>query len=315
MFYISKLCHSSSSTRHCWVVIWGWTDTQQQRERSEGSHRLEACTHLLGTVKWCICIALIASFSTSARHVCLVWTLLGQPHIIWQASLSLPVPLHLTYVSSRDRQCVLSLPPPFFPWLSILVLHTQNYFSFTVQPNRKSVKQKRSKHLSDSTLTVWKLHHFSVARSSTTKSWRMGDCYLPDQFGISAGILQVLEVMMQRYLNAKWTQVNQARAASISPGGWEGGWRQNLEPSCWIFHAPGCRKSHCSGMEQRLPVEAAWAWLPVNPPCINHVHRSEGLLLESAWTKAESLSSCSSICASCFRSFTVPGIPALYFPS
>lgn len=53
------------------------------------------------------------------------------------------------------------------------------------------------------------------------KAGGWGDAYLPDPFGITGGILQVLEVMMQRYLNAKSAQVNQARAAGISPEGWE----------------------------------------------------------------------------------------------
>lgn len=39
------------------------------------------------------------------------------------------------------------------------MLHKQHRFSFTVQSNICSIKQQRSKQLSDPTLTVWKLHH------------------------------------------------------------------------------------------------------------------------------------------------------------
>lgn len=166
-------------------------------------------------------------------------TVRAATHILTTFFVPSCAPAFDIYVSRRDRQCVFSLPPPFFPWHFILVLHTQHCFSFTVQPNRKSMKQKRSKHLSDPTLTMWKLHHFSVARSSTSKSWWMGDGFLPDQFGIIAGILQVLEMMMQRYLNAKSTQVNQARAADISPEGWEGGGSRTLNHHAEYFTLGG----------------------------------------------------------------------------
>lgn len=291
------------------MVIWGWTDTQHEKERFAGSHRLEAYTHLLGTVKWCICITLIVSFNTSARHACLVWTLLEQPHIFWQASLSLPVPLHLKNVSRRDRQCVFSLPPPFFPRLSILVLHTQHCFSFTVQPNRKRIKQKRSKHLSDPTLTVWQLHHFSVARSSSSKSWWMGD--LPDQFGITAGILQVLEMMMQdTWMQNQLKSIKPELLASALRGGRE------VEAGPWTILQNISR----SGVPEILLL-----WRGAAPARGGSLGSAPGeFILEQpgahkwrvpAGAKAESLSSCSGICASHFRSFTVLGIPALYFPS
>lgn len=70
----------------------------------------------------------------------------------------------------------------------------------------------------------------------------MGDGYLRDLFGITAGILQVLEMMMmQRYLNAKSAQVNQARAAGISPGGWErgGGRTWNHHAECFTLRGAG----------------------------------------------------------------------------
>lgn len=67
----------------------------------------------------------------------------------------------------------------------------------------------------------------------------MGEGFLPDQFGIIAGILQVLEMMMQRYLNAKSTQVNRARAAGISPEGWEGGGGRTLKHHTEYFRLGG----------------------------------------------------------------------------
>lgn len=94
-YIYEKLPHSSLCTKQCCVVIRGWTDTQQQNKSFEGSHGVEARVHLLGTVKWSICITLFASFRSSVRHVCLGWALLQQSHVFWQAALFLPVLLHL----------------------------------------------------------------------------------------------------------------------------------------------------------------------------------------------------------------------------
>lgn len=92
-------------------------------------------------------------------------------------------------------------------------------------------------------------------------------------------------------------------------GGREGsGWRQQLEPSCWMFHAPGCQKSYHSSTKQRLPAEAAWAWLPVSLPATTRCMGVKGFCKsQPGWTERECLSSCSGIYASCFGSFTVPG--------
>lgn len=133
--------------------------------------------------------------------------------------------------------------------------------TFTVQSNIYSIKQERSKQLSDPTLTVWKLHHFNVACGSTNKSRWMGDGYLSDQFGITAlhftgSGVWCKDTWMQNQLKSIKPEL---LAPALGGGRGDSGWRQRMKPPCWMFHAPGCRKSYCSGMEQRPPAEAAWA--------------------------------------------------------
>lgn len=118
------------------------------------------------------------------------------------------------------------------PYMALFLIHSP--------AQQKGYKKKREASTSETPLLQsGSCITSSVARSSSSKSWWMGDGYLPDQFGITAGVLQVLEMMMQRYLNAKSAQVNQARAAGISPEGWEGGGGRTLNHHAEYFTLRG----------------------------------------------------------------------------
>lgn len=229
---------------------------------------------------------------------------------------------YMSYVPRRDRQCVFSLPSPFFPWLYTYtawcsihsnVSHSQSGPIYAVQNKRETSNSQTPCLQSGSCITsMW-----PVGALVKAGGWEMVTCQT--SFVSLRCILQDLKYDA-KMPECKINSSQSSRSCWHQPWGGgreDGGWRQHLEPPCWMFHAPGCWKSYCSGTEQCLPAEAAWAWLPVNSPCNNQVHRSEGFLQEPAWLDQ------SRIFVKLFRYLCIMlqdfhstrGIPALYFLS
>lgn len=90
---------------------------------------------------------------------------------------------------------------------------------------------------------------------------------------------------MQRHLNAKLTQVNQAGAAGTNPGGWERGWWVEAAPGNIVLNVSPSRVPEILllSTEQHLPMEPTWFCLPVNWSCNNQVNGGEGFLQDPAW--------------------------------
>lgn len=93
-----------------------------------------------------------------------------------------------------------------------------------------------------------------------------------------------------------------------------GGSPWNHRAKCFTLQGAG--NPYCSGTEQRPPVEAAWAWLPVNSPCNSQVHRSKGFLQETARLDQSPIfvKLFRYLCITLQEFYITRGILALYFP-
>lgn len=151
---------------------------------------------------------------------------------------------------------------------------------------------------------------FNVACRSTNKSWWMGDCYLSDQFVITArhftgSGLPCKDTYMQNPLKSiKPELLAPALGGGREDGG--GGSTWNHQAECFMLRGAGnptapARNSTCP---QRQPGLGSQWLRPATTRCTG----AKGFCRsQPGWTNAKSLSSCSDIWASCLRSFTVPG--------
>lgn len=125
--------------------------------------------------------------------------------------------------------------------------------------------------------------------------------------------------MMQRYLNAKSTQVNQDGAAGTSPEGWERGQ--------WVEAATGTivLNVSCSRVPEILPLQhktapacrGSLSLAPSEFACNNQVHGSKGFLHEPAWLdrKGVFVKLFRYLCIMLREFYSTREIPALYSPS